>query len=256
MVVYWLEQSKEDVPRENDWLSPGETLVLSRLRFASRRDDWRLGRWTAKRALSACFGSSAFGPMLAKIEVRAAASGAPEVLLEGAHAPVTISLSHRSCRALCAVSRPGVDLGCDLELVEPRSDAFVADYFTAEEQALVARQSATRSGVIALLWSAKESALKALHAGLRLDTRCVAVDLLDGSFVAGPWRPLSVTHAGGQLFGGWWQIADAIVRTIVALPAPEPPVPLEVGDFPREIPFPWSSALRPAKRDSSLRSDG
>lgn len=30
-------------------------------------------------------------------------------------------------------------LGCDLELIEPHSDALVADYFTADEQAMVAR---------------------------------------------------------------------------------------------------------------------
>jgi len=34
-----------------------------------------------------------------------------------------------------------VEIGCDLEVVEPRSDAFVADYFTSEEQALIARAS-------------------------------------------------------------------------------------------------------------------
>ncbi len=37
----------------------------------------------------------------------------------------------------------GVELGCDLEVIEPRSEAFLSDYFTAEEQALVARAHAT-----------------------------------------------------------------------------------------------------------------
>ena len=50
--------------------------------------------------------------------------------------------------------------------IEPRSDAFVADYFTIEEQALVARASAAdRDRILALLWSGKESALKALREG-------------------------------------------------------------------------------------------
>ena len=52
---------------------------------------------------------------------------------------VTISLSHRSGAAICAVAPAGVDLGCDLEVIEPRSEAFVADYFTVDEQALVAQ---------------------------------------------------------------------------------------------------------------------
>lgn len=69
-------------------------------------------------------------------------------------------------------------LGCDLELIEPHSDALVADYFTADEQAMVARTlAADRSRGLDLLWSAKESALKGLRVGLRLDIRCVSVTL-------------------------------------------------------------------------------
>ena len=76
-------------------------------------------------------------------------------------------------------------LGCDLEIVEPRSDAFVADYFTAEEQEVV-RQAcpADRFALIALIWSAKESALKALQSGLRIDTRSLSVALDDPNTAA------------------------------------------------------------------------
>jgi hypothetical protein len=48
-----------------------------------------------------------------------------------------------------------------------------------------------RPRLLASLWSAEESALKALHEGLRLDMRCV-----NGLFVAGfdlnGWSPLQV----------------------------------------------------------------
>ena len=92
----------------------------------------------------------------------------------------------------------GAELGCDLEIIEPRSDAFVADYFTTEEQALIARASAAdRPRLLALLWSAKESALKALHEGLRLDTRCVIVSPFDESFDLNGWSPLRVRYTGG-----------------------------------------------------------
>jgi hypothetical protein len=36
------------VPAENDWLSAIEGVCLNSMRFAKRRNDWRLGRWTAK----------------------------------------------------------------------------------------------------------------------------------------------------------------------------------------------------------------
>jgi hypothetical protein len=50
--VHWLEQTKADVPPQNDWLSPAETALLNAMRFAKRRTDWRLGRWTAKNAVA------------------------------------------------------------------------------------------------------------------------------------------------------------------------------------------------------------
>jgi 4'-phosphopantetheinyl transferase len=160
MDVYWLEQSEADVPAENDWLSPRELLRLSGLRFAKRHDDWRLGRWTAKRALALRLGVPAHPHVLAKIEIRPAPSGAPEVFVANRPADFNISLSHRAGVAVCAVTQSGVELGCDLEVIEPHSDGFVADYFTAEEQALVAGASAAeKCRLLALLWSANESSL-------------------------------------------------------------------------------------------------
>ena len=227
MDVYWLEQTDAGVPAENDWLGPAELLRLEALRIPKRRADWRLGRWTAKCAVAACLDRPY---PLAAIEIRAAASGAPEVFIAGRPEPLPISLSHRAGAACCAVAPRAVALGCDLELVEPHSDAFVAGYFTEEEQALVARVSpGNRAALLALLWSAKESALKALRVGLRCDTRSVAVEdpaLPDeASSGVDTWRPLRVHHAGGE-FRGWWRMAANLVRTLLAAPSPLPPRPL------------------------------
>ena len=254
MDLYWLEQTRADLPEENDWLGDDEIPFLSRLRFENRRADWRLGRWTAKRALSVCPASPALHLPLARIAVRAAASGAPEAFCMNRRAPVTISLSHRNGRALCAVSCGIAELGCDLEVIEPRSDAFVADYFTAGEQTFIARQCFNeRPRIVALLWSAKESALKALQQGLRLDPRCVAVDLLDGSSGPGVWHPLRALHSSERVYRGWWQLAGTMVRTVVANPPPEPPIPLENGGWhDGATPFPWSGSLLDAKRGGTL----
>ena len=180
MNIYWLEQTEADVPGDKEWLSARERVQLDALRFPKRRADWQLGRWTAKHAVAACLQLPADPPNLAKIEVCPGSSGAPETFLGNKWAPVTISLSHRAGRAVCAVTPfPGA-LGCDLEVIEPHSDAFIADYFATEEQALVARVvPAERLRLVTLLWSAKESALKALRAGLRLDTRSVIVTPVD-----------------------------------------------------------------------------
>jgi 4'-phosphopantetheinyl transferase len=237
MDVFWLEQQKSDLPPQDDWLSGGELACLGGMRFEKRRSDWRLGRWTAKRALAAYLNLSADLHALAQLEVRPAPSGAPEVFLANKPAGVTISLSHRAGIALCAVAASDVALGCDLEVVEPRSDAFVADYFTLEEQELLAgANAADRFQLLALLWSAKESALKALRVGLRVDTRSVSVTLLNNPFIAierqsydsHSWHALRVCSCGDQVFPGWWQSAHNVLRTLVSSPSPSSPVPLKV----------------------------
>lgn len=229
MNVYWLEQSEADVPAENDWLSANEAVCLNALRFPKRRADWRLGRWTAKCALSIQLDVPANSRIFKKIDIRPAPSGAPEVFFGNQPAAATISLSHRAGLAACAVAMSGVKMGCDLEMVEPRSDAFVADYFTLEEQALVARASAAdRPRLLALLWSGKESALKALHEGLRLDLRSVIVSPGIAAFDLRGWSPMEVRHTDRRIFHGWWQHADGIVRTLVAAPPPNPPSRLRI----------------------------
>ena len=229
MKVYWLEQKEADVPGTNEWLSANEVLYLSSMRVAKRRTDWRLGRWTAKCALSVYLEVPANLQVFKKMDIRPAPSGAPEAFFDNQPAAVTISLSHRSGVAICAVAKSGVAMGCDLEMVEPRSAAFVADYFTVEEQTLVARASAAdRTSLLALLWSAKESALKALHEGLRLDTRSVMVNPRAASFDLNGWSPMSVSYTGGQVFQGWWQRAGNVVRTVVADPPPDSPIPFKI----------------------------
>ena len=118
MNVYWLEQIQGDVPSGDDWLSPSETACQHALRFAKRRADWTLGRWTAKRALAAYLKLPAQPLVLAKIEIHPTASGAPEAFVDERPAAVAISLSHRDGRAICALAQSGVEPGCDLEVVE------------------------------------------------------------------------------------------------------------------------------------------
>jgi 4'-phosphopantetheinyl transferase len=219
------------------------------MRFAKRRADWRLGRWTAKQALASYLNVPVHPQALAEIEIRPASDGAPEVFFANKPAAVVVSLSHRAGVAACAVAASGVALGCDLEVIELRSDSFVADYFTAEEQALVALAfREDRPRLCTLLWSGKESALKALRVGLRLDARCVSVSPVDvarspeggegraedpalamqASDRVNNWRPLQVRCADGQLFHGWWHNTGHLLRTMVTAPPPAPPIPLRI----------------------------
>ena len=231
MNIYWLAQREEDMPESNDWLGAWERNHLRSLTFLKRRTDWRLGRWTAKCALAALQNVPPYPDILASLEICPAPCGAPEVRINGSSADVTISISHRDGMAICAVGQNSVRLGCDLELVETRHPAFVTDYFTVEEQRSVERVPAIhRSHVVTLLWSAKESALKALREGLRQDPRSVSVTV-PKVFSTGHWSPLEVRAAEGDIFQGWWFSTDHMIRTVVADQYFSPP--LQLSNFPR-----------------------
>lgn len=226
MDVYWFEQSGSDVPLGDEWLSASEQARLGRLHIPKRHADWRLGRWTAKSAVARYLNLPRDPKTLAAIELRPAPSGAPEIFVHGRSRPVALSLSHSRGRGLCAIAPApaygGSGVGCDLEAIEPRSPAFLDDYFTAEERNLVARAPAARQNqVVTLLWSAKESALKALGCGLRLDTRSVIAAPADFPQTGGEgWGEVSVKHVDGRAFCGWWRATHDLVRTVIADPPP------------------------------------
>jgi 4'-phosphopantetheinyl transferase len=215
----WLSRCQADVPADDDWLGAAERRVLAGLRIAPRRDSWRLGRWTAKSAASAFLGLPP-----ERIQILAAADGAPEVWVSGERAAVSISLSHRAGRALAVVAAAPAVVGCDLEVVEPRSDAFVREWLAAPEQASVATLSdAARDRAVNGLWTAKEAVAKVRREGLRLDVRDAVVDIPPpGS----GWRALRVRWDGCTT-AGWWRDEPGWVMAVAGSPAPAQPCPLE-----------------------------
>jgi 4'-phosphopantetheinyl transferase len=221
----WLSQGMPDVPTDDAWLSPRETAWVARMRFPKRRSEFRLGRWTAKRALALYLNRDASVGALQSVEIDRAPDGAPAPLVDGRPADAYVTMTDRADQAVCLVGPPGTALGCDLELVEPRSDAFLADFLTPAEQRLVAEAGAERDLVANLVWCGKESALKVLRTGLRRDTRSVEVSFPEGDRRDG-WAPMSVRAAEGAIFPGWWQRFGAFVLTVAAAEPFAPPRPL------------------------------
>ena len=127
-----------------------------------------------------------------------------------------LSLSHAGGMGLAAVTMRNVRIGCDVEEIRPRSEAFVADYFTAPEAALVRDAPTAEQATLAnLVWSAKESALKLLGEGLRMDTRAVEV-LVSPKPVSEGWKQLAVATVGGEALDGRWLVTGGFVWTVVA----------------------------------------
>jgi 4'-phosphopantetheinyl transferase len=223
--TYWLRRTLEDVPASNSWLSPAEQQRLGALQIPKRRADWRLGRWTAKQAISLCLNfDSQQHNALALVEIRAAVSGAPEAFIRDQRANVSVSLSHRDGVCICAIAPVGIELGCDLECIEPHSAEFIIDYFDEKELNVIANAPADdQILLVSLMWSAKESALKAIKEGLRVDARSARVSLEPRNVQAREWSALQVT-AQDRRFHGWWKTDGKFVYTFAAYPQISQPI--------------------------------
>lgn len=221
----WLVRGERDLPVGLSWLTTREREYTGSLRFTKRRTEFLLRRLVAKHAVAAVTGWPVDPAGLARIEVANAPSGAPYLLLDEKPTALELSISDRAGWAVCLVGDH--TLGCDLELVEPRSAGFVRDFLTVPEREYVAAQpdGDARHAAANLLWSAKESVLKVLRTGLRRDTRDVTVTIHSGPDRDG-WAPLSAEAAEG-VFAGWWRRDGHYLCTLAGLTPAPPPVALE-----------------------------
>jgi 4'-phosphopantetheinyl transferase len=231
--MWWLARGEPDLPGDGSWLCDAEVAYVDAQRFSKRRTEFLVARWTAKQAIRALFAIPDTAADLQRIAVRHAATGAPRVYLDEHPIDCRISLTDRAGWAVCLIGFESGAIGCDLELVEPRSERFVRDYFTAAERDFVQSDEQRRDVAANLIWSAKESGLKVLETGLRRDTRSVEVSLAAG--IEG-WSRLTVRIASGQVLPGWWRRFGTFLLTVAAsanLPSPislDDSSPLQAAD--------------------------
>jgi 4'-phosphopantetheinyl transferase len=213
----WLTRDNGDVPQHDHWLSEQECEVLSALRVPKRRDDWRLGRWTGKAAVAAWRGVA-----LESVVIAAAEDGAPEPLIDDRPADLALSLSHRAGRALATVADGTTALGCDLEAIEPRSEAFLREWLRPAERELVSAQNGGARDLAAnLIWTAKEAASKTRREGLRLNLRRATVEADGLAQPARSWARLQISWESGPIEFGWWRQDAGWVMTVMSDPASE-----------------------------------
>ena len=231
-MIYWTV-SREDqlscfrasLPFEQ-YLTPDEIDRLGYLRFPKRRAEWLQGRWTIKYLLR--HSHPPFADLSPRsVQVKNEPEGMPYFEDVNSLNPlaVNISISHRDHYAFCALT-PNVDLkiGADIELIESRPPSFLEDFFTpAEYQQGVVYHGRQRDLWFTLVWSLKESMLKALGKGLRLDTRCVEIrDIGDNLPVkaceVNNWQIAHLVYEGEPetLWCAWWRKQDRFVYTMAA----------------------------------------
>ena len=222
--IFWWSAGLADLPESGIWVDEREALRFGSMEYTKRREEAFLARYTAKSTLARFLDRPTDPAALRTITVANAPDGAPEVLVDGSPANLVVAMTDRADWAVTAVLAGDDRVGCDLELVEPRSELFVRDYFTDQEQ-MTTRDSADPNLTANLIWSAKESALKALRTGLRRDTRSVEVHL--GASTGSGWNPLTVVASEGTEFPGWWVRYDEFVLTMAAACPTAPPRSLE-----------------------------
>jgi 4'-phosphopantetheinyl transferase len=229
----WLVRGESEVPAGRGWLTEVEARRAASMRFTKRRTEYLLRRYAGKCAVAAVQGLGEDPSTLARVAVLNAPTGAPYVEVDGTRLGLDVSLTDRAGWAVCLVGPDLGAVGCDLEIVEPRSEGFVRDFLTrAEQQRVAAARDAHGSdgwdATANLIWSAKESALKVLRTGLRADTRTVEVSLGEGPGGAGDpgvaasddaagagWHALAVDTRLGSL-PGWWRRDGVFLLTVVA----------------------------------------
>ncbi len=212
--IYWnlAEESQLSVGAAESFLSADEILQFKRMRFPKRRREWLLGRYAAKRLLATVLQPDP----PAVLEVHNGPSGAPQVWLNGIQrSDLCLSISHSGSATFCALSTdPSFHAGADLEKIEPRPENFVLDYFSSGELAWFhSLEGEFKATGATLLWSAKESMLKALGVGLHLDTRQVEIQSVEMPGSGSEWNTLRVS--GQDLkWQAWWRKWGEYVLTL------------------------------------------
>lgn len=208
--IHYCHQALGDLPPHQGWLHPEELRFLQTLRFEKRRNDWLLGRWTAKQALLSFFESKCIAINPHSIAILKGSTGAPEMVFESSVPPCSLSISHRDGHAIAAVAPGVVAIGCDLEVIEPRSEAFLSDYFLESELAFLSGIPLDQKDLYAnLFWCVKESVMKATGEGMGLHPRRVEVEISDMDVAA------KIIPEVGEFKGKWRREEDMVMGIVI-----------------------------------------
>lgn len=154
------------------WLSEREQRAWQACRDLSRREEWLLGRWLAKRCLA--HADEALCDVEILPQTVAGLASRPAVYRAGVRQACALSLSHGANGVALAYCETACRLGIDLVAHVAPSQGFVRLWFNEQEQAwLQASEDAT---LAALAWGAKEAAYKALQQGERFAPRQFTIE--------------------------------------------------------------------------------
>jgi phosphopantetheinyl transferase len=147
------------------YLSHGEQADYERLHPLAQRQ-FLLGRIAVKDAVRRRLWAGGHGPLF-PAEVAVANDPAGRPLVRGPFVDdLRVSLSHVDGVGVALVG-VGVDVGIDVERIEPRRPSFEALVLTGAERSIPRPEGFDRDAWLTVLWAAKEAAAKATGRGLQ-----------------------------------------------------------------------------------------
>lgn len=209
-----IEEAQRDLLRH---LGEQERDTFQALKIPKRQMEWLAGRLLVKELYRKVIDQS---KPFNQIQIGRLDAGQPILLTDGQQTDVTISISHSNWWVAAALDPLGQPIGIDLEQVELRDEAFLTDYFTANERNWIENSPEfTRVQNTTLIWSCKESVLKALGQGLHIDLLRIKIGeivyaLSPGSFGSAHGR-LQLDEGADQYILKW-QLRDEMVFTFAS----------------------------------------
>lgn len=177
-----------------NWGCDAEIEHYNALHFEKRRNDWMLGRITAKELVQNTWMKYLKKTVsLNEIQIVNDYFGKPQILLninnDWKLISQSLSISHCHNIAVCSLlsDAPAQNIGIDLEYINDRPALFAETFMHKEELKQLEKVKYKQAYNCALtsLWSLKEAFLKAVGVGLRINTKKINCDLSDWTFSMG-----------------------------------------------------------------------
>jgi 4'-phosphopantetheinyl transferase len=207
-----------------DHFSSEELIEYKQFRIPKRQEEWIASRIAGKRLINKVLKTE--GLRHSDIMIKKERSGQPYVWIQGiGRIPGGFSLSHSNGYVLCGhTSSVESGFGLDLEMIESRSLEFVQDFFSNQEiKKYHGLSDQERNEYATLVWSAKESFLKAVGVGLSIDTK--KIEIVDASRKSNNsvWSECLVVFNAqkGLFYRILWQRVGNFIWT-VCVPASQP----------------------------------
>lgn len=181
-------------------LHPGEVPYYQRLKVERRRQSYLMGRFTAKKALTAYGGKG--DPT--EILIDYGHFGQPVVRCDWLR-NVDVSITHADSVAAALAGAEGCLVGIDIEPVDPKRLDLLRVQATAAELAMLGAVPLGEAPALTLLWTAKEALAKALKIGFTVSMELFEVERVEvqGDQLACAFRQFPVFRAISYQMAGF-----------------------------------------------------